>query len=456
MLTKLVRRRLMRLKIGSLLVISAMLVSGVLGLITPVHGATSSLNITGPLLEPTISDGNFTIKGSFRSTAIVKKVQISVCYLKDSDCYAYLYDQKGAITRYEKLFTAELSASGASAGDYSLAFKDVGSGLYNIKAYLLNSDGSRSAAVNQQFFIDRTGKTPKPPIVNASKGYITIMWGRTNWQATKTPDCAPLPGARTLQQNADDLKARDLTAVGGVVVGRTNSTGLSCFSGYTLQPSWQELAMLRDNYGWSFVSQGMDYLDMTQLDSTQKYNESVATLKYFEDNGHDRAWGAFNYPKNKYDSASYSIVNQSFAFGRKYWDGRNTRDSVTDWPRAMSTNSVNGGRCNNPNLACYNMAVTANRRTTSVDKLADILSPGANEWGVVQFYRLVDGKYGAIGDSAAWDCSSSDWRDRWTSQPELYCRQSFLEVLDKRTTSAQSIDPAGVAMAWGINPSKRR
>ena len=98
----------MRLKIGSLLVISAMLVSGVLGLITPVHGATSSLNITGPLLEPTISDGNFTIKGSFRSTAIVKKVQISVCYLKDSDCYAYLYDQKGAITRYEKLFTAEL------------------------------------------------------------------------------------------------------------------------------------------------------------------------------------------------------------------------------------------------------------------------------------------------------------------------------------------------------------
>lgn len=84
--------------------------------------------------------------------------------------------------------------------------------------------------------------------------------GRTNWQATKTPDCAPLPGARTLQQNADDLKARDLTAVGGVVVGRTNSTGLSCFSGDNfLQPSWQELAMLRDNYGWSFVSQGMDY-----------------------------------------------------------------------------------------------------------------------------------------------------------------------------------------------------
>ena len=53
----------------------------------------------------------------------------------------------------------------------------------------------------------------------------------------------------------------------------------------------------------------------------------------------------------------------------------------------------------------------------------------------------------------AWDCTSSDWRNRWTSAPEMYCRNSFLEALDGRSATAVNVDAAQVATAWGRNPN---
>lgn len=294
------------------------------------------------------------------------------------------------------------------------------------------------------------------PAKSSGNSYITIMWGRTNWRATTGKDCQVVSGTRTLEQNAQDMQARGLKGVGGVVVARTAETGISCFAGYTQQPSWQELAMLRDNYGWSFISQGMEYKNMTLMNTdAQRIHESLDTLPILLSHGHTKAWGAFNFANNKQDDAARRIVYQGFAFGRKYWDGRNTKSAVTN-NRIMSTNSVNGGRCNNPNLKCYSMKVVNDRRSTSVDKLKQVLNPGPDGWGVLQYYRLVEGKRGQIGDGFAWDCTSKDWRDRWTSQPELSCRESFLEVLDGRSRSAISADPATVANAWGVVPTNRQ
>lgn len=276
------------------------------------------------------------------------------------------------------------------------------------------------------------------------------MWGRTSWQATKAPNCSIITGTRTLEQNAQDLQARGMFGVGGVVVNRTDETNRSCFNNYAIQTSWADLAMLRDNYGWKFISQGMNYSDMTQMTTDeQRRNESIDTLPIFEAHGHDSAWGAFNYANNKQDAAAQAIVTQGFAFGRKYSGGVNTKAAATTYPHIMSTNSVNGGRCNNPTLRCYNMAVKNERRSTPVTTLTRVLNPKADGWGVVQFYRLVEGSYGKIGDSFAWDCSSPNWQDRWSSQPELYCRESFLQVLDGRSKTALVTDPATVAKAWG-------
>ena len=298
-------------------------------------------------------------------------------------------------------------------------------------------------------------KAAEAPAQKATPGYITIMWGRTNWQATTGKNCQVVPGTRTLEQNAQDMRAYGLKGTGGVVVSRTADSGISCFAGYTQQPSWQEIAKLRDVYGWSFISQGMEYKNMTLMKTdAQREYESIDTIPIMKAKGHSRAWGAFNYANNKQDDAARRVVMKGFAFGRKYWDGRNTR-SVVMRDRIMSTNSVNGGRCNNPNLPCYNMKVVNNRRSTGVDKMIRVLNPGQDGWGVLQFYRLVEGKRGKIGDSFAWDCSSSDWRNRWTSQPELTCRESFLDALRGRSKTAVSVDPATVADSWGVRPAIR-
>lgn len=297
-----------------------------------------------------------------------------------------------------------------------------------------------------------------PPPTGTDPGYISIIWARTAWQAANGKGCTDTAGTRTLLQNAEDMKARGLFGVGGVVLSRTPDTGNPCFANYMTRSSWADMANLRDNYNWKFISQGMNYANMTKMTKdSDRYNESGATLPLLEAKGHNRSWGAFNYANNKQDSAAQKVVTKYFGFGRKYGGGQNTKAKVTKAPYIMNTNSVNGGRCHNPDLACYSMRVVNDRRSTSVELLANVLSPKrADQWGVVQFYRLVEGKRGAIGDNFAWDCTSTDWKNRWTSQPELFCRESFLEVMDKRTTSATVADPATVAEAWDRIPSERR
>ena len=164
---------------------------------------------------------------------------------------------------------------------------------------------------------------PLAPTVSAvdapAPGYITIMWGRTNWQAANGAGCAVTTGTRTLEQNAQDLNARGLCGVGGVVVSRTDETNRTCFANYVIKPSWDDLAMLRDTYNWKFISQDMNYSNMTVVTTNaQRYNESGATLPILESHGHTRAWGAFNYANNKQDLAAQNIVTQYFSFGRKY------------------------------------------------------------------------------------------------------------------------------------------
>lgn len=288
----------------------------------------------------------------------------------------------------------------------------------------------------------------------ATPGIVTVMWGRSNWSVATGAGCKfTPPGARNLEQNLIDLRSRGLKASGGVVLNRTAATARTCVSDMMTQSSWADLARLRDAYGFSVNSQGATYADMTAMKTdAQRFAESGATLPVFKNRGFTRAWGAFNYPNNKINAAASAVVAKSFAFGRQYGTVVNQRAEVMTYPYLMRTLSVMGGRCNNAALPCYRMPVSNDRRTTDPSRIGSFLSPSADEWAVVQFYRLVEGKYGTMGSGLGWDCSSSDWRNRWTNHPEIYCRNNFLTALGLRAGGTKNLDPAGVALLWGRTP----
>ena len=290
----------------------------------------------------------------------------------------------------------------------------------------------------------------------SAASFISILWGRSNWVATNGPGCVVQPAeARTLEQNAQDLAALGLSATAQVTIDRTSETERICVSGYARQTSWEDLARFRDVYHWSVVSQGQHYADMTQFTTAaERYGETAATLPVFQSHGFGRAWGSLAYANNKRDVAAQTLTTRYFGFGRVYSEKRNTEASVSVFPYSMLTKSVNGGRCHNPALPCYSMSVTNDRQTSSPLLLGSVLNPAPGEWGVVQFYRLVEGRYGSLGQGFAWDCSPSNWQDRWTSQPELYCRNNFLLALDGRNRTAIDTDPTTMAERWGRDPAR--
>jgi hypothetical protein len=285
-------------------------------------------------------------------------------------------------------------------------------------------------------------------------GYLTIMFGRTNYQALVGG--APVGGkTKTIFDAANALKSRGLSACGGVVINRTEETNRKIISNYYSSVSWGDMANLRDNYGWQFVSQGMTYANMTTMaNDTERYNESGATLPIFESHGHDNAWGMFCYPNDLQNADSMRVVTKYFAFGRKYSDNTNTSSSATPYPYKAYTKSINGGRCNNTSLTCNTMTILPHDRLTdSPEVIAAHMSPPPGQWNIIQFYRFVDGTNGTLaGGTRNWDCSSADWRDRWTGTGELYPWKSFLEALDLRTTRATCVHPAEMANMWGRGP----
>lgn len=402
-----------------------------------------------------ITESTFTVTGTFRADTDLKSIQVVLCKVATATataCTSYAQDTTGTFGTTWKSRPASVETADSRTGTYTLTYTNLVNSYYRAAVFAADQTIAKGPRAYLNFKVEAPVEPP------ANSRFITILWGKSMWQPAADTACTDTAGTRTLEQNAQDMQARGLFGVGGVVINRTAESGLTCYVGgaNNLQPSWEELALLRDTYNWTFVSQGMTYSDMTLMKTDEeRYNESGATLPILEAHGHTRAWGAFNYPNNRQNPAAQNIVTKYFAFGRKYTGGANTKTSVSVFPYTMSTNSVNGGRCNNPSLPCYNMAVLNNRRTTSVETLKKILNPAHNGWGVVQFYRIVEGKRGVIGDKFAWDCTSTDWRDRWTSIPEMTCRESFLEVLEGRSLTATVADPATVAETWNVFPADR-
>ncbi|HNQ08387.1 MAG TPA: hypothetical protein PKH97_14515 [Tetrasphaera sp.] len=292
------------------------------------------------------------------------------------------------------------------------------------------------------------------PAVNvATPGYLTMAWGRSLWAHGCNPG-TPAPGVRTLEQDAQDLKAYGLRGVGGIVVNRTSDTR-TCERGVT-NATWADLARLQTAYGWSFVSQSMNYTRMTTLTTdAERYAETGATLAPLAARGHTQAWGAFFYPDDEQDLPAQQMVAKYFAFGRLYTlvPGFNTKASATVFPYTLLTYTPLGGRCNNTALPCYTIKVRNDRITAPPNAIVKALNPRPGQWSVIQMFRFVEGKSGTLGQANAWDCTSPDWRNRWTGIPENYCRNTFLTALAQRDRTVVNVTPAQMATRWGRTPS---
>lgn len=306
-----------------------------------------------------------------------------------------------------------------------------------------------------------TPTTQEATAAPGDPGYVTVMFGRSTWQATYGPKDACLVPAGNLALTLEDavvmLSERGLKASGGVVTERTLEDERLCMS-YTTVASWQDLARLRDTYNFTVNSQGARYLNMATMTDAERRAESIDTLPTFYDRGHPDAWGAFNNPNNKLNAESQAIVAEGFAFSRLYSGQMNNRSKISTYPYIMSTVSVNGGRCHDTSLPCSQIDVNNNRISTSPAAISRIMSPGSDQWGVVQFYRFVRGKFGSMtgNNRYAWDCTSPDWRKRWTRQPELYCYNTAIGAIDARKPGGVSASPADVARAWNILPWERQ
>jgi hypothetical protein len=287
----------------------------------------------------------------------------------------------------------------------------------------------------------------------ADGAFLSLHFGRTQWEQRDATCTSILPNTITLLEVAEELAKRHLKAVGHVLVNRTSSTTTRDCANRFVYPTWDDLAVLRDTYHWSFVSAGQSYADMTRLTPVQQRAESCGSLRALREHGHTRAHGMFAYPNNKFTTEiQTNVVATCFGYGRSYGSGKNDRTN-TGAPHFQSTVSFNGGACIELAASCSDPATHGGRRYAPPRQVAAAMRPTANQWSAVQFYRFVVGsRNDATDPTFAWDCTSPYVNQHWTSKAEIYCWEDYKSALDQIPPNVIVTDPVGVGRAWGRLP----
>src|SRR5207248_6353347 len=167
--------------------------------------------------------------------------------------------------------TAEPSASvtfytDAACSTQIAAWTANGAGAFSVP--VLVADGTRNSFWGRAAFGSNVSPcVTAPSYVESSTGYLTILVARTSWVETNDA-CTPLSNTVDLGQVAGLLQKRGLAAVGSVIMDWTLASTRSCRTtqltpgdppGMVTYADWVDLANLRDQYGWSFVSHSKDY-----------------------------------------------------------------------------------------------------------------------------------------------------------------------------------------------------
>jgi RTX calcium-binding nonapeptide repeat (4 copies) len=265
----------------------------------------------------------------------------------------------------------------------------------------------------------------------------TILFGRAQIQAM-SDSCTALPGAVTIWQAADALKARGMTATAAVTTDLALEGTRRLCEGHVQYANWADLTELQKRDGWDAISRGKTGRDITTLGTAARRAETCGTLPIFEAHGFTTAWGLYAYPGNaSTDQIQRNLVSTCFSYGRTY--GRGTNSTPIPAPFWASTKSVMGGRCNDARLRCYTIRVKNSRRYTLPSELIRSANGAARTWTIIQFYRFVQGR------STAWNCTASRPSAHWTRVPEAWCFNDFLRLLNHMT--GQTVSPAKAPLA---------
>jgi hypothetical protein len=278
--------------------------------------------------------------------------------------------------------------------------------------------------------------------------FLTLLFSRTEVTAAKNCVADDENVDRLDTVVAPRLYALGLHPTGTVETGPTQQKSLWCaHHGSTLAASWNLERELASEYGWSFVSHSASYPDdEAAWASSNLYDETCGSETKLVSEGLPGASGLFAWPDNYVYPPAENDVQTCFDFNRQYGSPVTNEPSATESPYTESTEQVSGGSCNDPNAACYNsMPRLAARRYTSPEAVAAIIA-GADpdQWVTLQSYVFVSGS-----QPGQWDCRSQDWRVHWTDDPERYCWNDYLSIVDNLPTVVTVTDPASVAQAWG-------
>jgi hypothetical protein len=358
-------------------------------------------------------------------------------------------------------------------------------GSYQVDAEALDTTGTPQSAgtvVVRQFTVvaDRAD-------LNDGVPWLTIHFGRSIWGVAGEDGalCAayddPVNGTVFLDETADFLDGHGYTAQGSVPFGQFDPDPAvrKCPWRGVMSASLNDLAMLRDTYDWTFVSDSIgplpsnpvDRPNIASLTCDDQITTTAASLAELERLGHRRAWGLFADPGNSVtEPIKDAITSRTYTFTRKY-GGNLAQNEITkakvlagDWARFQS---VTGGRCNDPAAPCYNhyIEMGSDSRYERPDYIYPFMVSTPGNWRGIQFYRFVrgthlpDGYPGTAGSPAGtsresyWDCSSPNPDRRWTSRDEMYCYVDFVEVIERLADEHPEIvtaDAAHVATSWDI------
>ncbi len=415
--------------------------------------AAPTVQIASPSIDQLyLATSSVAIAGSATDTSGVIAVSFQV---QERETSQYLQGA-GAWSQQSHFTNAALGTPGGTATTWSASLPSLPIGDYVLSVETKDTAG-RSAKASVQF---GDGPTPTP----SSPGYLTLLFGRAEWVAASSR-CVPVPGQPTLMNIAQGIATAQpstpRTAVADVVTGWMGTQSETCVH-HDPYPSWQDLATLRDTYGWSTVSEGESHADMTTLTTAQQVTESCGSLTNPQGlyaHGYPVAWGMFSYGNNKFTTAIQTgVVEKCFAFGRTYRGGRNVEGSML--PNDMQqTNSILGGTCNAYPCA-GETAPTKNQFGKVIyyqppGSLVNLMNVAGGEWVVVQMYKLVTGSCATATKSCgglAWNCSGV-WQTHWTNKPELYCYADYMAAVASIPANVVTVDPAFIAEAWNINPA---
>ncbi|TMR06742.1 hypothetical protein ETD83_03495 [Actinomadura soli] len=404
----------------------------------PVDTVRPAASFTAPLADRTLTTGPIRITGAATDDVAVTALYLGV-QNRDTGLWWQPTGGWGPYRRLTPTATGLRTPSVTWTYDWTPP-QTGGRYLAHVEAFDAAGNVAGETARPSVRFGHRPGAT----------GFVTLLMSRSQWQAVDHR-CAPLRGAVPLSEVASALDGRNVRATGSVVVNRTGDTTRHCLANFTDYATWNDLDGLRARHGWTFVSHGATYADMTGLTPEQQRTESCDSLTDLKAHGHDRAWGLFAYPNNKLSTQiQQDVVATCFAYGRSYGAGRNTR-ATTGAPYFQSTWSWPSGRCNDPALTCYHWAPTTDAspgRYTSPDRLAAALTGGADEWQTIQGYKFLRGRrLAGPNQGQQWDCTSADWRAHWTNSAESYCLTDLLTAIAQARGSTYT-DPATVAQTW--------